>query len=260
MNLTLKPEGRLIRTQWVYDEEAEAGSYVDSDVSDQLMSYLMEAVKLDPELRLRDLFMLLERNPAVLDVFRRDWGAQFVAEYQRVRNTATPYTGEYDADGIEYLELYSIWEIEDGVLCGTDHLDFHGVGYELQDNVMQGEYVMHSKGTRINWAIDFSPLSELLNLPLRLNPEIVVCQGVKDVAAKYTVNRVLLAQVIRGVLWELSFHGGPKDAAEAAAEMQNRVQDVEEAVKTGDMSKFVPLEDVLKDLLIPDSEGGEHAV
>lgn len=246
--LKLKPEGILTNTKWVYDEETEKGSYVETDISNQLISWLLEPVELDPDLRLRDLFALLARNDAALVVFRRDWANEYVAEYVRVLDQAAPYTGEYDPEGIEYLELYRTWEIEDGNLIGPNRLDFHGVGYELQEDVKDGDYVTFQKGRRINWAIDFSPLADLLNLPLRLNPEIKVFENYKATGAEYKMPDALLADVIRGVLWELSFHGGPTEMAEASAELTRRTSEVKEAIESGDTSKFIPLEDVSRDL------------
>jgi hypothetical protein len=55
---------------------------------------------------------------------------------------------------------------------------------------------------------------------------------------KYT-----LRNVIEGVFWELSFHGTPEDKDTNSAEVTRRYDDAKEYLATGDMSKFVKIDD-----------------
>jgi hypothetical protein len=247
--LVLKTGGRLENIRWVYDEDAGKGEYVPKDVTDDAASFLMEPLRIEGELFLRDIFALLELNPILVAVFRRDWAAEYLAEAKRVE--AAPYTGEYDPDGIEYLELYQCWEKtkETGEIEGHHRLDFHGIGFELREDLMQDDYVMHRKGSRIPWAIEFTPLAKLLNLPLRFNPEVHV--SVRD--ARYNsetetlrMSSPTLAQVIHGVLWEISFCGGPEDVVEKKAELDEVVKEAREHMENNkifDASEFLELDE-----------------
>jgi hypothetical protein len=186
-------------------------------------------------------------QPALLLVFRRDWGAEYLAEYKRVIATAPLYTGEYDSEGLEYLELYQTWSKNSatGEISGHHRLDFHGIGYELREDIMQDDWVMHPKGSRISWAVEMTPLVELLNLPLRLNPEVIVSED--DTKSGNYMKRLetlrmstpTLVQLVHGILWELSFCGGPEDMLEKKEELKQLMAEVDDAIEKGDDSAFV---------------------
>ena len=257
MQLLLKQGGRLERVDWVYDHDAKKGEYVPTDVTEDAVSYLMDPVSLEDDLFLRDIFHLFDLNPALSLVFRRDWAAEYLAEYKKVIATAPAYTGEYDPDGIEYLELYQMWSRSSstGEISGHHRLDFHGIGYELREDIIEHDWVAHKKGSRISWAIEMTPLAELINLPLRLNTSVLVSEADHEGGNymqkldTWQMSTPTLAQVLHGVIWELSFCGGPEDAAEKKEELRSRMDEVEEAIATGDHSKFVELnlDDPLED-------------
>ena len=251
MELFLKPGGRLERVDWVYDEEARKGEYVPTDITDTAAEYLMDTVSLDGGLYLRDIFALMERNPTMLLVFRRDWAAEYLAEYQKVLASAPAYTGEYDPDGIEYLELYHYWEKDSstGEVLGFHRLDFHGIGYELRDDIKDGDWVTHCKGDRISWAIEFTPIAELLNLPLRLNSTVSIYESnieggnyLSKLDNSLKIDKPTLAQVIHGIIWELSFCGGPEDVAEEKEKLMSAKNEVDEAIAASDYSRLVPID------------------
>jgi len=79
------------------------------------------------------------------------------------------------------------------------------------------------KGERIEWGVSLTPLHELLVLPVRVNHGVRITKD--DLAAqawmqeigRAQVEDMTLGQVLEGLLWELSFHGGPAEQ-EAVAE------------------------------------------
>ena len=79
------------------------------------------------------------------------------------------------------------------------------------------------KGERIEWAVSLTPLRELLALPVRVNHSMRITEDDQAAQAwmqeigRAQVEDVTLGQVIEGLLWELSFHGGPAEQ-EAVAE------------------------------------------
>lgn len=61
--------------------------------------------------------------------------------------------------------------------------------------------------------------------------------------------------VVAHVLWEISYHGFEESEMEAVRdELHRRIEEVNEALRTGDTSKFTPLEEVRK--RIEDKLGG----
>lgn len=223
-SLVLKAGGVLERTTWVYDKEAKKGAYETKDVSHVAPQFLMEPVALAEDLRMRDVFSLVQLHPLIATLLSRDWAAEYLNA--AANRPIKPYEAQYSPGGMEYLELYQCWEKDSttGKLEGTSRLSFHGVGFLLQEDVLQDDWVAHKKGTRIQWAIEFTPIEELLDLPLRYNPEVPVyeCGSGRTYGNKLEVLRPenpTLLQVIHGIFWEISFNGGPEDSAEAAEKL-----------------------------------------
>lgn len=214
--LTLTTGGKLEYFHWVSDEVTGDDAYVPSDVTDSAAAYMMEPVRFGSEIYVRDIFSLLDRNPVLVEMFRRAYAAEYLQEFKKRK--AIPYTGEYDPLGIEYLELFYDWkeERDTGALTGTHRLWLHGVGYELRDDVMQEGWGPHKKGTRIQWAVKFSPLGHLLNFPLRVNAEVSVedSQNVNHTLHHFRIPTPMLGQIIHAVLWELSWAGNPQETDE----------------------------------------------
>jgi hypothetical protein len=234
--LFLKSNGVLERVRWVYDPETNEGQYVPTDVSRNAFEYLFEPVQLAGALRLKDLFQLVENNPLLVALLRRSWAAELLDEAKSAK--VIPYTGEYAPDGIEFLELYSPWEYNSTTqeYTGLSRLHLHGVGFLLKEDIQREGYLEHSAGTRIHWGIDFTSLGELLDIPLRVCAEVTICEGDSgrdnwggDVA-KATYREHTLGQVLDGVFWELSFHGGPAERDARKAELDASVAEVRNAL------------------------------
>ncbi|SPA56688.1 protein of unknown function [Cupriavidus taiwanensis] len=180
----------------------------------------MDAVRFEGEIYLRDIFSLLECNPALLQVFARTYATEYLAESKKPG--AVAYTGGYDADEIEYLELTPDWErnTQAGELSVCPRLSIVGVGYVLRQDVELVGGMQYKAGTRIRWSIMYCPLNELLNLPLRFNGKVIFSEeeSVNEDGQMGTITSVVfapsLAQVIHGALWELSFGGDPEQTAE----------------------------------------------
>ena len=75
-DLVLHPGPRLVRT--VYPDRAPPQ---DEDVTDRAVEFLFDRLELGPDVRLRDLFGLFERCPALLPVYRRFYALELCAEY-----------------------------------------------------------------------------------------------------------------------------------------------------------------------------------
>jgi hypothetical protein len=74
-----------------------------------------------------------------------------------------------------------------------------------------------------------TPLRELLSLRVLVNAEVRITE--EDATAKATMSEirrarnadVTLGQVIHGLLWELSFHGGPQEQLEVSEDFRRPV-------------------------------------
>lgn len=220
--ITLLPGGRLERTRWVYDKKTDTGDFVTYDVTAEAARWLFAPVQLARDVVLRDVFLLLAANPVLFEVYHHDWAREITDEALAAPSDSVQESF-LDQD-IEYVEVYRHWEHDSGknTLEGTDFLHFHGVGPLLEKDICEHGHVTFKAGTRVNWAISLVSAAKLAALPLRINPLAVVTEG--DTSSGQYGNRlnemnvpgVLLGQLIRAIVWELSFHG-PAPAREAFA-------------------------------------------
>jgi hypothetical protein len=232
MELTLAHGPKLTRRDREYDESRDEGAYVDDDVTDQASRHLFSTVALAPEVTLRDILLLLDVDPLLQEVFARDWAKELLAEM--MGGTPSAPSIEYDPEGIEYLELYQVWSQDSfsGKLKPIHHLDFHGIGFVLREDVVRDGCVDYRAGERIKWSLSFTSPLKMLHLPVRLNPEVILREGNMD-SANYgkEIGRmrnpgVTLGQVIHGVLWELSFHGSPASRDEESTQLKSLADDI----------------------------------
>jgi hypothetical protein len=227
--LALKSDGVLEHVDWTFDD-SEAGRHLASfDVSESAIAYVLEPVSFVGDIYVRDLFLLLGRNPALVDMFGRFYAFENLKEFKKGNDV--PYSGEYDPMAIEYLELFTDWQkdIETGELHGTHRLWVRGVGYELREDFEIPGWGLCKKGTRPQWSILFSPVAQLLNLPLRVNGDASITDSarVNDTLHTFQVPRPTLGQVIHGFLSELSWAGSPEETAERSETLRDTIENAE---------------------------------
>ncbi|MEX3693867.1 hypothetical protein AB3X91_33730 [Paraburkholderia sp. BR14263] len=227
--LVLKTGGKLEYANAAVDE---TGNAFDTEVTENAVSYLMDSVRFEGEVYVRDIFALLESNPVLLQVFARMHASEYLDEAREV--SARPYIGEYDPEGIEYLELCPDWEMDNltGLVTERHRLCLRGVGFELREE-FKFSGCSYEKGNRIRYAIAYSPLADLLNLPARIETEVHVTHGDDDAENFLGAHRTVhvsptLGQVIDGVLYEISFGGSPTDKAGLANSLKALADDDEQ--------------------------------
>lgn len=232
--LILKPGPVLVARAWVYDDASAAGEMVDTAVTDRAHEYLFETVALEPDVCLQDIFGLLEQAPVLRQLLRRNFCEALLAEAKK--GVAPEFTPGYAADGIEYLELYQRWNFNTHTreYQPMHRWNMHGVGYSLQETVDDGHGWVRERGSRTEWGVSGSPLRELLLLPVRVNPQVLVCED--DNAAKQSghvvdevrAGGISLGQVLDGLLWELSWFGGPLEQAAVVAELKQQIDSIDD--------------------------------
>lgn len=229
-NLILRPGPALIARSWQTDDDRENGRWHELDATDRAHEYLFSYVTLDASVTLGDIFRLLDASPVLKQVFRRDFAEELCVEARR----GPLDVASSDADspeGIEFLELYQQWNLDTGnqTYSSTQRMELHGVGFELQADAPN---YYRKQGERIQWSVSLTPLRELLPLPVRVNPEVRVMED--DVNAKAFSDEILkvkhpdvtLGQVIDGIVYELSFHGGPQERAEFRSGLDSQLADI----------------------------------
>lgn len=250
--------GKLIETYWHYDEEKDKGSYKTKDVTDQAIRNLYSYCDLEEGVTLKDVFLLLNSELDIFDAVLGNWCKEIVNEGLTKPEKLYDTT---DEEAIEFLELY--WGLEsdkhegnDETLLGFNFPNFHGIGIERKkdcyfdwNNKDGSKAIMHSKGERTPWAIEYTPTNELINIPVKLKRDAKVY---RTDYSKYTMgkeigegtwepgadnNKVVaeldhiqytLGHILQGIIWELSFSGGPEDRDDKAKEIKKMADDINE--------------------------------
>ncbi len=213
--LILRPGPQLVMREFRSEPDDLDARPNEVDVTDRAHEFLFELITLHAGTTLADIFRLLDASPLLRMIYRRDLADELCA-LAREGPTATTDSGRAAHEGIEYLEIYQQWGLDTSKdeYSGMQHLELHGVGHELADDLPEQH---RKKGERIEWSVSLTPLRELLSLPVKVSAEVRITE--EDDAAKAWMREirrarntdVTLGQVIQGLLWELSFHGGPQE-------------------------------------------------
>ncbi len=261
--LEFRKGGKLIFNDWVYDRENGEGHYNEIDVTDMKWIHKRDRhVYFADDVTLNDVFLFVAREPEICDmIFCNCYVSEFVKAWSKIDPATIKPVGEYDPDGVEHLELY--WASDlftyDGVtdIDGLSRADFHGVGYVLKEDKVEGEgehaYTMWKKGDRVRWGIDFMSLPDLLALPIKLNEEFVIMEEwdkskdmtklakLVDAKRKFTFH-----EAIEGILWELSFYGSDEDRMESKDKILGIKEELDEAIANGTLETITTPLDLSK--------------
>ena len=157
-----------------------------------------------------------------------------------------------DGEIIDYLEIYHHPETNSFVENNPDgsserivavdfctSASFHGIGHD-QD------------GSTINYAVSYSPMWELADLPVKLNQAFDVYEPFNPKKHNrnllpekiMSVNREFtLLEVLDAIYWDISFAGGPEENIEFLKEMTETIDDI----KSGKVS-LIPFEQISNDI------------
>jgi hypothetical protein len=244
--LTLTKNGCLLKAVW----NPESQKYDSVDVTHAPISQVaFNVCSLDQGVTLRSILLYLNHNLSLWDTILGNWCEEFVKA--GLASEGIPYTGTYDPDGIEYLELYwnlaqdAVWEEDKHnpdktYLQGSKRPDLHGVGYEIQEDIHyqwskpENPAIMYSKGSRINWGLSFQSIDQLINLPLRLKSEVTIYNEAEYWRKRsaeiievvhFTHSQYTLLDILNGLLWEISFHGSPEETKKEKERILNEISE-----------------------------------
>jgi hypothetical protein len=227
--VTLAPDALLIRR----DGE---GVEVQPHSVEDLLPYLTYSVEVDPAFVLGDLFRLVDRHDSeLLDVILAEEVGPLLDEAR-----SGPQT---DADdSVEYLQVYN--NHADGRVYR--HFD----GWGRWDEPYEGawaENAEHAKQGGI--AVELAPVTELLHLPLRYNPELVFRRADYEVEYRTEIE-ITFIEFLKAVFYELTFCGTPEERDAQRTELQELVARIERGEE-----RLIPAEEVYRELGL--AENGE---
>jgi hypothetical protein len=237
--------GKLLQTHWFYDEEKGKGAYITREITENAIRYLFENCELADNVILKDILLLLDSRLDLFDYVLGNWCGDYVRE--GLDKPGKTYL-KGDTDEIEYLELYKTYNIDskNNSISGNERPELHGVGFPFQkDEEVYG--LKYKKGERIAFSVCFSKIYNLVNIPVKLNPELILnIENDSNYDGKiipYKGIGFTLGDILNGIIWEISFHGSPNDRDSKMLSMQKQVDDF----KSGN-ADTITLEELLKDI------------
>jgi len=222
--LELTRNSELVETYYEYDEDKEEGFYKERKIDKITAHYLHEiGCELEEGVTLGGLFKYLDKNLELWDFLVGNWCAEIVKEGLK--------EPEEKIDDLKGIELY--WSCEkskyepneEAELYLGYRMEVHGRGLEVKDD--------NGNMTSESYSISFIKANTLAQLPILIDTSLVLeeieyydnYKSTKTILGKQVPT---LFQIVHSILWELSFHGGPKEREE---EHQNLKESYKEALK-----------------------------
>jgi hypothetical protein len=199
-----------------YNPECEL--YVREEVS-SLWPFLEDVIKLSDDFTLLDLFNLIAKEKDVFDIifYSSLGGFPLQAYLDDIAKDRSPD----DGDEIDYLEVYRSSERWDWGDIDIS-LNFHGVSIKED----------------IGYAIEYTPLSDLKHLPLRINTNFEIGEVKKEDGHPwkwhvYTKGKVdvTVYELIHAVLFEVSFCGDPVKRDARREDLFEQFEEIKEEYK-----------------------------
>ena len=247
-HLILRPGPELVLRAFRPEPDELACRSSEREITDRAHEFLFDAITLHPDTLLSDVFGLMEASPLLKRVFRQAFVEELCAEARKGPAHAEP---QLQHERIECLELYAEWRLDTHTQTYSDthRLHLHGVGPVLSEDHPEEH---KGKGERIEWGVSLSPLRELLTLPVRVNHGVRITEDDQAAQAwmheigRVQLESVTLGQVLEGLLWELSFHGGPVEREAVSADLRCRVAEMDDGT-----ARTVSADEVFERLGVP---------
>lgn len=219
----------------LYEEEynPKTKEYDLIDVTDEAPSYLHENVTIEG-VTLRDIYTLVSKHPAIQETLKRNFIKEFLAYIAKNPQSTAKVDPENPEASIEFIEIYrtAYYDEELNVLEFDSIPSVHGMSH-----VLKKEQEGFQPGTRINWSLSFTPVTDLLDLPIQFK-SLVITQEENHLnhynftkPLTFNRHRYTLAEIINAITWELSFYGTPEDSAETGEQLNNVMDDVKDAIE-----------------------------
>jgi hypothetical protein len=188
--------------------DSKVRQYVEQEVRSGL-HVLRCACHIDADVRLADIFRAVEQDPELVR-FLEEWSwCDLDAFHTEARKSAAA------ASDLSYIEIAKYFEWDEHEAQET--IDVSGIGAPDEHGMT-------------HYGIDFTPVNQLVHLPVRLRPAMEIRKDHKKLGeAPCTFS---LLDVLGEIYFEISFYGGPEDRDRKNAQLQESLREVEEGRAT----------------------------
>ncbi|MFN0167274.1 MAG: hypothetical protein ACKV22_12665 [Bryobacteraceae bacterium] len=167
------------------------------------------ACHIDADVTLGDIFRAVEQDPGLVR-FLEQWSWCNVEAFHSEARKPAP-----EASDLSYIEIAKYFEWDE---------------HEAQENIHVSGIGKPDEHGVTHYGLDFSPVNQLVHLPVRLRPEMEIHKDHKkqgEAPCTFT-----LLDVLGEIYWEISFYGSPEDRELKSAELRGSVREVEEGRAT----------------------------
>jgi len=199
---------------------------------------LMRKVDVDYEFTLRDVINSVVNSKIPLVFLKEMLHCNHLEEYQ-IEMKSKRFKGDAN---IEYLEVYWLGDRDES--GNNSSWSFHGVG--PKDLIANPEHYSTEELCKIlydrvddyreNWAIEFSPMYELANYPVKISKEMTIADWSKDGIDNKKIDfkpSITLIELLYAIFWEISFFGNPMKRTKEKEALDKSSKEIDEAIKNG---------------------------
>lgn len=211
------------------------------DISSKLLFHFHDACEFEDGLTLKDIFILVRpfvKTISSIFTHSPDWMSEIIEEGLQPTQ---------DKSNLSCLELGWMASLSSYAKQDVPYLqvdtNFIGLGPIPDDDKLYENW----PDKNINYAIDMTPVNQLINLPIKMNEYF----DLRDEREGYNPTAIIakvkkeftLFDVLFGIFWELSFFGSPTNRDKERKEIERRFEEI----KSG-KAELIPWEDIKKRL------------
>lgn len=213
--------------------------YNDKDITAKLPSALHYVCELEDDLTFKDVILLTQKHQDFLSTL-------LSPNPQDIKDLVQEGLNEPDEKSRDlwYIEIYWRSNLVNYSYNETPEL-YTYVGIQgIGDPTMEGQEYE-------KYALDLTPLNNIAHLPIKINNNMVLYDERKTSDDKFQFGKVLfeakkdfsLFELLYGIFYELTFHGGPKKRDEAKNNLLVSIKEIEDGT-----AELVPWDVVKKNL------------
>jgi hypothetical protein len=250
-NLLLTKDGFVKEVQ--YKKQEEILNVLDEDV---ILRFLNSRnIKLEPGFTLRSYFKLFENYPILK--YLEDWVEEYLVEMN-----SSPKDGCFDKKMPNaYIQMSRIIELET-IKSRRDTIDENGdfnfankkrkeVNEKLAGIHYEVLLVNPDEEDKTRYAIEFTPINELLDVPLKIDGEVFAIKKFVSKTGKFRYVKSSyfdeagpsFFDFITEIIYEISFLGAPENKEEEKNELTKRIEELESG-----LVKTIPFDEAMDSL------------
>ena len=205
---------------------------------------LMTDVDPDHEFTLRDVLEACKNSKIPIEILEEIIQCRYLKEYFEEADKEDD-DNEPDDEPMECLELYWIGDSDtyDRIQNMSHQWGFHGVGQKgvipkdiLEHSTEEEIQEMKDNGFRQAYAIEFTPVYQMADLPIKISKEMQITDWDKsygDGMCKTIEFRpsISLIEVLYSIFWEISFCGSPEQRDDKMKSLGEALEEYKKSIK-----------------------------